>query len=157
MNLRAHLCVIDRHIILFLRRISPTLARAALALVFIWFGILKVIGTSPANPLVAALLEQTLPMVDPATFFVFLGLLETLIGILFLIPHAERAAMALLVPHMMSTFLPLVMLPSATWLSAFTPTLEGQYIIKNLIIIALAFGIASNLEPMKKRRWFHFE
>ena len=72
-----------------------------------------------------------------------------LVGISFLIPGLERLAIALLMPHMITTFMPLVLLPSITWKGFFTPTLEGQYIIKNLVIIALAFSIAARLKPLK--------
>ena len=48
---------------------------------------------------------------------------------------------------MITTAGPLVLLPSETWQSFFVPTLEGQYIIKNLVIIAAAIGIAAHLHP----------
>lgn len=83
-------------------------------------------------------------------FIVFFGVYEMLIGVVFLFPNMVRLAMALLVPHMITTFLPLVLLPSVTWQAFFVPTIEGQYIIKNLVIIALALAIASHLEPMRK-------
>ena len=82
-------------------------------------------------------------------FIVFFGIFEMIIGIAFLVPHLERLAIALLVPHMITTFLPLIFLQSITWQGFLTPTLEGQYIIKNLVIIALAMGIAAHLQPFK--------
>jgi hypothetical protein len=54
----------------------------------------------------------------------------------------------LLFIHMIMTFLPLIFLPSTTWSGFLVPTLEGQYIIKNLVIIAAAMGIAAHLVPM---------
>jgi len=122
-------------------------ARLALGTVFIWFGLLKVISLSPASPLVFGLLEITLPAVDHVIFGIVLGILEMVIGIAFLIPRCERIAMALLIPHMITTFLPLFFMPSVVWQSFLVPTMEGQYIIKNLIIIALAFGIAAQMHP----------
>ncbi len=74
-----------------------------------------------------------------------------IIGIAFIIPRAERLAIALLIPHMIMTALPLLFLPAMTWQGFLTPTLEGQYIIKNLVIIALAMGIATHLHPFKRR------
>ncbi len=136
----------------FLRRLSIPFARFALFVVFFWFGILKIIGTSPANPLVQGLMEATLPFMTWNVFIVLFSIYEMIIGITFIIPKLERLAIALLIPHMIMTVLPLILLPSVTWQGFMTPTLEGQYIIKNLAIIALAMGIAAHLHPMKGSR-----
>ena len=141
---------IDARIIHGMRRLSMPAARTALFIVFFWFGILKVFGLSPANPLVKALLEHTLPFMSFGTFSVVLGVFEMIIGTSFLFKGLERFAIALLVPHMIMTILPLILLPTVTWQAAFVPTIEGQYIIKNLVIISLALGIAAHLHPLKK-------
>lgn len=136
-----------------LRRISIPFARCALFIVFFWFGILKIIGTSPANPMVASLLHVTMPFLGWDTFIILFAIYEMCIGIAFTLPRCERLALALLIPHMVMTSLPLFFLPAMTWQGFLTPTMEGQYIIKNLIIIALAMGIVAHLHPlhMKKR------
>lgn len=139
----------DRTVIGFLRKTSGPFARIALFIIFFWFGLLKVIGTSSANPMVKDLLHATMPFMSWETFIVLFSFYEMLIGIIFLFPGLERVAIALFVPHMIMTFLPLVFLPAMTWQSFLTPTLEGQYIIKNLVLIALAMGIAANLTPMR--------
>ncbi len=145
----------DRFVIERLQKISTPLARLALFIVFFWFGLLKLLQHSPANPLVTALLERTLPFITFHTFIIILGCVEMLIGILFLIPGVERVAIAILLPHMATTIMPLVFLPCITWQHPFVPTLEGQYIIKNVVIIALALGIAAHLTPLKKS-WFDY-
>ena len=127
------------------------LARCALFVVFFWFGGLKVFATSPANPLVAALLGRTLPFLTFEEFITRLGEFEMLIGVAFLIPGLERLAIVLLLPHMVTTFLPLVLLPQVTWQGFLTLTLEGQYIIKNVLIIALACAIMADLSPWRER------
>ena len=96
------------------------------------------------------LLSRTLPFVTFEDFVLFFGLYEMLIGILFLIPKMERLVIALLIPHLFVTLLPLVLLPAMTWQGFLVPTLEGQYIIKNLAILALSFSIASHLRPLRK-------
>lgn len=113
-------------------------AHIALFIVFVWFGALKLTGFSPANPMVIALLAKTLPMITFHTFNLILGAYEVLIGLLFVIPRREKLAMLLLVPHLIMTTLPLILLTNMTWKSFMVPTLEGQYIIKNVLIIALA-------------------
>lgn len=138
----------DRHILYFLNACSLPLARFALFVVFFWFGVLKIFDMSPASELVNALLQRTLPFVSYEEFMIFLGLYEGMIGVAFLIPRLERVAMALLIPHMITTFLPLLFLQGSVWHGFLIPTLEGQYIIKNLVLIALALSIASHLTPL---------
>ncbi len=139
---------LDKAIIEFLRKISMPIAHTAIFIVFFWFGILKVFGTSPANPLVSDLLHKTLPFITFDQFIVLFGIYEMIIGITFLIPNLERLAIALLIPHMLMTTLPLFFLSASTWQAPFVPTLEGQYIIKNVVIVALAIAVASHLKPM---------
>jgi len=139
----------DIRLIHFFRKISVPVARTGLFVVFFWFGILKVFGLSPATPLVQALFEHTISFMNFPTFLVIFGLFECLIGILFLIKGCERVVMPLLFLHMITTFMPLLLLPSETWQTFLVPTLEGQYIIKNLVIIAAAIGIAAHLHPLK--------
>lgn len=152
MSYREQLNSIDSRIIAGIKRAFMPMARIALFIIFFWFGILKVIHASPANPLVAELLHKTLPFLTFSQFIIGFGIFEMIIGITFLIPKCERLAMALLIPHMITTALPLFLLPDVAWQSAFIPTLEGQYIIKNLALVALAFGIAAHLTPWKNKR-----
>ena len=142
---------IDIRIISFFRRVSEPAARIGLFVVFFWFGILKVIGLSPATQVVENLFQKTIPFMSFSTFIVLFGLLEVLIGILFLVKGAERVVIPVLFLHMATTFMPLFFLPQETWSGLLVPTLEGQYIIKNLVVIAAAVGVAANLHPMRQR------
>ncbi len=144
------LATIDNRLIAFFKKLHHPLVRLALFVVYFWFGILKVLYESPANPLVEKLLQKTLPFITFDVFIVLLGCFEILIGILFIIPRAERVVLPLLAVHMITTLMPLILLPSVTWVSPFVPTLEGQYIIKNILIIALAISIAAHMKPIKK-------
>ena len=121
-------------------------AHFALFVVFVWFGSLKFFDLSPANPLVEALLQQTLPFISFKTFIMLLGGWEVLIGILFIIPKMEKVALILLIPHMIVTIMPLFLLPEIAWQGFLVPTLEGQYIIKNVVIIALAASMFADLK-----------
>jgi uncharacterized membrane protein YkgB len=141
---------IDRGLIGFFHKHWIQMARFGLFVVYFWFGILKVIGLSPASPLVQALFERTIHFMPFTTFIVLFGLFEMLIGILFLVKGAERIVFPLLALHMVTTILPLALVPEATWQSPFVPTLEGQYIIKNLLLIACAMGIAGSIPPLKR-------
>lgn len=143
---------IDARLIAFFHKAFLPAARIALFVVFFWFGFLKVIGLSPAGTMVHQLFDVTISFLPFDAFYLGFGLFECLIGILFLVPKAERVVMPLLGLHMFTTAGPLMLVPSATWSSFLVPTLEGQYIIKNLVIIALAIGVSAQLVPLGQRR-----
>jgi uncharacterized membrane protein YkgB len=133
---------LDKRIAGWMRRNGPLLARIALAIVFIWFGILKPLGKSTANDLVT----RTVYWVDPAWFIPLLGWWEVAIGVCMLIRPLLRLAILLLFLQMPGTFLPLVLLPNVCFVSIpFVPTLEGQYIIKNLVLIAAAIVVGGTV------------
>lgn len=120
-------------------RYGPTLLRAALGTVFVWFGALKLIGASPAADLVA----RTVTFVPAELFLPVLGIWEIAIGVGFLVRQLLRSSLLLLFLHMPGTMLPLVVLPEACF-AAFPHalTMEGQYIVKNLVLIAAAMVVA---------------
>jgi uncharacterized membrane protein YkgB len=116
--------------------------RFSLSIVFFWFGFLKVIAVSPAEGLVKSLYAATISQwVGLDSFVMLLGLFECLIGILWLFPQFTRMAFFLFCTQMFTTFLPLIFLPRETWQGDFVLTLTGQYIIKNVVLIASALTI----------------
>lgn len=132
--------------------VALPLARISLFVVYFWFGILKIVDSSPAGPMVTGLLDKTLPFFEPHLFLVLFGLYETLIGICFLIPKLNRIAIYLALPHLISVMLPLFLMPSLTWSAPFVPTLEGQYIIKNVLIIALIAHLITSEQRIEKTK-----
>ncbi|MEX2052470.1 MAG: hypothetical protein WD991_02135 [Candidatus Paceibacterota bacterium] len=142
----------DKKFIGFCQRVSIPFARTALFVIFFWFGLLKVWGLSPAGEMVENLFMQTIPFMSFDIFLVLFGLFEALIGILFLIKGQERLVIVLLFLHMVTTFMPLFLLTGETWSGFLVPTMEGQYIIKNLLVIAAALGIAAQLHPVRTLR-----
>ena len=143
---------VDLRLIAFFKRAFLPFARVALFVVFFWFGILKVLGLSPASPLAEALTAQTVGMQYFDQLFLVLSVIECVIGVLFLIPKATRIVIPLLLIHMAVVCSPLVLVPSEVWTGFLVPTLEGQYIIKNLVIVAVAIGVASQTPPLSKRK-----
>lgn len=141
---------VDTKLINFSKRFLVPFIRFSLFLLFFWFGLLKVLGLSPVADLVQQLFEQTIHFMSFNQFIILFGLFECLIGILFIIPNFERVALALLFFHMLTTFMPLFILPEVAWSSFLVPTLEGQYIFKNLAIIAGAIGIFAHLKPLSE-------
>lgn len=142
----------DHKVIVKMRHWVIPVSRFAIFLVYFWFGALKVFGTSPANPLVANLLENTMPWISFSNFIIAFGVFEMVIGLIFIIPHLERLAVFFLLIHLVTTVMPLFVLPQVTWSGFMTPTLEGQYIIKNILIIALAIGIVAHLHPQGENK-----
>ena len=139
---------LDENVIGFFRRAEIPLARFAIFLVYFWFGFLKIVGFSPATPLVQSLFEKTLGFMPFSTFYICFAVFEVAIGVMFLIRDFERPAIIMLGLHMITTAMPLVLLPNITWQAFLVPTLEGQYIIKNILIIALAVVVGSRIMPL---------
>lgn len=139
----------DSALIAFFKKYHSHAARVALFVIFFWFGLLKVFGASPASLLVESLQQKTLPWIPFPTFIVCFGVYEMLVGLFFIIPRLERAALALLALHLLTTILPLVFLRGIAWQGLFVPTIEGQYILKNMLIIAAAMQVGATLSPLK--------
>lgn len=116
--------------------------RFALSVVFIWFGALKLFHLSPAEPLITHLHNITLSgLIDIDKFIVLLGFAECTIGLLWLLPSITKWAFHIFSLHMFTTFLPLAFLTGETWQNQFALTLTGQYIVKNIVLIASATTI----------------
>lgn len=116
--------------------------RVMLAIVYIWFGYLKVIGTSPAEGLVAELFQITLSGTISVNLFIkILGLFECVLGFVWLVPNFSKIAFYLLVFHLLTTFLPIILLPAITWTTFMSLSLVGQYIIKNVVLFSSAYFI----------------
>ena len=134
---------IDRRIATFMERFGVRALQVSLGIVFIWFGILKPFGVSAAAPLVIATVDW-MPFFPPETWLSIIGWWEVAIGACFLFHRTLRIAIGLMLMQMVGTFLPLVLLPEVTFQAGripWGPTMEGQYIIKNLVIIAAALAI----------------
>lgn len=136
---------IDLRILRFIRIATEPMARWGLFVIYVWFGALKVFGLSPATPLVHALFNSTLSFLNFDYFIILFGAFEVFVGLLFVVKGYERIVFFLLIIHMVTTVLPLFILPHIAWSGIFVPTLEGQYIIKNLALVAAAMGIVSHL------------
>ena len=134
---------LDIFITKFMSKWGITFLRYSLGVIYIWFGILKPFGLSPAQELV----ENTVYWFDnPKTFVPILGWWEVVIGLTMCIKPLIRVSIFLLFIQMPGTFLPLILLPEVCFNNfQFGLTLEGQYIIKNLIIISAALVVGSTV------------
>lgn len=137
---------LDAWFINFLQTYGLTALRLALGAIFIWFGGLKPFGLSPAQDLVAA----TVYWSEPEIIVPLIGLWEVAIGVCLLFPPLTRLGLGLLALQMPGTFLPLVLLPEVCFtVFPLGLTLEGQYIVKNLVIIGAALIVGSTVKPLK--------
>ncbi|MCH7660926.1 MAG: hypothetical protein IH933_10220 [Euryarchaeota archaeon] len=118
------------------------LLRYSIGIVFVWFGALKPLGLSPAAELVA----NTVYVVSPELFVPVLGIWEVLIGLCLLYRPLIRLGILLLFVQMPGTFLPLLLLPEVTFVQfPYALTIEGQYIIKNLVMIGAALVVGATV------------
>lgn len=138
----------DQAIANFMGTIGIRLLRWSLAIVFIWFGALKVVDMSPAAELVRATVYWL-----PGDFFLpVLGWWEVLIGVFLLYRPTIRIAIALLFLQMPGTMLPLILLPEVTFTHfPFGLTLEGQYIIKNVALISAALVVGGTVRRQEPK------
>lgn len=145
----AYLDRVDRLIAGWMSRNGVWLLRWSVGLVFVWFGALKTVGMSPAQELVA----RTVYWFPPDVFIPILGYWEILIGLGLIIRPLARLAIALLFLQMPGTFLPLVLLPDVCFTSIpFGLTIEGQYIIKNLVLISAAIVVGGTVRDADSER-----
>ena len=133
---------VDQAIAKQMNKWGISLVRTSFAIIFFWFGILKPTGWSVAIPMVKATVAW-LPFLEPETWVHVIGWWEVVIGILFLFKITIRIAIALLFLQMFGTFMPLVVLPEIVYQknNVLLPTMEGQYIIKNIMIISAALVV----------------
>jgi|TARA_E500000178_G_C16908521_1_gene701455 uncharacterized membrane protein YkgB len=126
------------------------LVRIPMFIIFFWFGFLKIVDLSPAQELVQDTVYW-MPFLSAEMWTYVIGFWEVLIGVFFLFKKTTLIAMLLLLIQMSGTFLPLVILPEITFQDSnpFLPTLEGQYIIKNIIIITAALIIGRTYLKVK--------
>lgn len=138
---------IDQKISEFMGSWGIKALRYSLAIIFIWFGILKPLGVSPAAELVKHTIYW-MPVFSPEIWVDIVGWWEVIIGVTFLFRKTVRLAILLLAFQMIGTFMPLLILPEVTFQAGHIPyglTLEGQYIIKNLLIISAALVIGGTV------------
>ncbi|MEO9512574.1 MAG: hypothetical protein ABJN84_03675 [Flavobacteriaceae bacterium] len=144
---------VDQQIASRMRSWGIPAVRISFAIIFFWFGILKPFGFSAATGLLKATVAW-LPFGDPDTWLIAIGWWEVIIGITFLFRKTTRIAIALLFLQMLGTFMPLIFLPEVTFQDEnyLLPTLEGQYIIKNILIISAALIVGGTFYKPKKNK-----
>ncbi|MEW2921167.1 hypothetical protein AB1A65_06840 [Muricauda sp. ANG21] len=130
-----------------------SLLAISIGLVYLWFGALKFFpDLSPAEGLAKSTVHVlTFGLIPDGVALILLALWETWIGIFLVFNVARKTVVLMALVHIIFTFTPLVFFPDQMF-SGGMPflTLLGQYIIKNLIIIAALFSMLNvDLESIK--------
>ena len=138
---------IDKSLINWMASTGIKFLRIGLGIVFLWFGILKFFpGLSPAEELV----RNTIYFLNPDTFMPVLAAWETLIGLGLISGRFMRLTLLLLFLQMPGTAMPLIILPEVVWnVFPYGLTLEGQYIIKNLVLIGAGLVLGGTVRGGK--------
>lgn len=134
----------DRLVIPLAQRWAVPVLRIALAVVFLWFGVLKVLGVSPVEDMVAG----TVYFFDPAWFVPLLGWVEILIGLGLFFRVALRFVVAVLLVQMVGTFLVFVIRPDIAFQNG-NPLLlsdDGEFVLKNLVILGAGIVVGSQVD-----------
>lgn len=118
--------------------------RVTLGVIFLWFGIVKLVpGLSPEEELI----RHTVYFLDPDLVLSGLALLEALIGLGLILGKWLRLVLLLLFLQMAGTAVPLVLLPEVVWKAfPYALTLEGQYIVKNLVLIGAGLVLGGTVK-----------
>jgi uncharacterized membrane protein YkgB len=139
---------IDPLITGFMARYSITLLRVSLGINFFWFGVLKFFpNLSPAQGLAAKTIETlSFGLVGSEISVPLLALWECLIGLGLITGKFLRITLLLLFLQMAGTMTPLILFPEETFVRfPYAPTLEGQYIIKNLVLISAGLVVGATV------------
>ena len=142
----------DTAIIAWMSHYGLLLLRISIGIIFFWFGFLKYFsGLSPAEMLAFKTLDTlTLHLLSEKTILFGLATWEVLIGIGLLFNIFMRETLLLLFLQMLGTFTPLILFPSETFhIFPIALTLEGQYIVKNLVIISAGIVLGATLRGGK--------
>lgn len=145
-SLRARLIEIENRLHRLLVRHSIPALRIALGVVFLGFGLLKFFpGVSPAQELATTTIDVlTIGLVPEVVARLAIATLECFIGICFLAGRWMRLAVWLLALQLVGVLLPLVLLTGRLFSGpSGAPTLEGQYVLKDIVLVGAAMVIAA--------------
>ena len=139
---------LDQRLTTWMARYGIVLLRVSLGLVFFWFGFLKFFpGLSPAQDLATRTIEiLTFGALRPPLSITILAVWECVIGVGLITGLFMRTTLLLLFLQMMGTITPIFFFPDEVFTRIpYAPTLEGQYIIKNMVLISAGLVIGATV------------
>jgi len=138
----------DQRIVAWMSVYGLLLLRISLGLIFLWFGFLKFFpGISSAEAIAGKTMELlSFGLLKPEFALRLLAVWETAIGIGLITRIYLRETLLLLFIQMLGTLSPLFLFSSETFvIFPWVPSLEGQYIIKNLVLISAGLVIGTTV------------
>jgi uncharacterized membrane protein YphA (DoxX/SURF4 family) len=139
---------VDTRITNWMARFGILLLRVSLGVVFLWFGALKFFpDLSPADELATRTIDiLTFGLISPNVSLPVLAAWECLIGLGLITGVFMRATLLLLFLQMLGTMTPVLLFPEEVFSHIpYAPTLEGQYIIKNMVLISAGLVIGATV------------
>jgi uncharacterized membrane protein YphA (DoxX/SURF4 family) len=147
-HLRERIAPVDVRLTNWMARYGILLLRVSLGIVFLWFGALKFFpGLSPAQDLAARTISVLTFGLIPANVSIpILAAWECLIGLGLITGAFMRATLFLLWLQMLGTITPIFFFPQEVFTRIpYAPTLEGQYIIKNIVLVSAGIVIGATV------------
>ena len=151
-RVRCRIREIDLWIVAVFYRYGHWLHRVSLGVLFVWFGVLKPFGHKTTTTLLA----HTVYWGNPEVVVPVLGWWEVAIGLCLVYRPLVRMALLLLAVRVPGTLLAFVLLPDVCFLSVpFVPTPEGQYLVKDLVILFAAIAIGGSVHEESTTHRYH--
>ena len=150
----SRLDLLDQTITAYMARYGITLLRMSVGVVFFWFGFLKFFpGLSPAEGLATKTLEVlSFGMVQPRVAVIVLAAWECAVGLCLILSVFLRTTLLLLWLQMAGTIAPMLLFPQEVFSHfPYAPTLEGQYIIKNLVLVSAGVVVGATVRGGRLR------
>ena len=139
---------VDVRLTRWMARYGVVILRVALGVIFLWFGALKFFpGLSPAQTLAVKTIDLlTLGLIPGGVSLLLLATLECAIGLGLISGRFMRLTLLLLAFQMVGAASPLVLFPGEVFTAfPYAPTLEGQYIIKNVVLVSAGLVIGATV------------
>ena len=152
--LASRLDLLDQTVTQYMARYGITLLRISVGVIFMWFGFLKFFpGLSPAEGLATRTLEVlSFGMVPPRAALIILAVWECAVGFGLILAIFLRTTLLLLWLQMAGTVAPMLMFPQEVFSHfPYAPTLEGQYIIKNLVLASAGVVVGATVRGGRLR------
>lgn len=138
-----------------MKRCAILFLRISVGIVFLWFGVLKFFpGLSPAQEIATVTIERlTFGFIQANVALIILATWETLIGLGLISGAFLRVTLFLLFAQILGAMTPLFLFPAETFtIFPYAPTFEGQYIIKNLVLISAGFVVGATVRGRRKSK-----
>lgn len=138
----------------WIQRNNLVMLRLSIGLVYFWFGVIKFFpGSSPAESLAVNTIGiLSFHLMPPSIALVLLAIWECTMGLLLFVGKQIRLVAFLLVLHMLCTLATIFIFPDLMFTKIpYALTMEGQYVVKNLIIIAAGLALWAGAEKQQEK------